>query len=385
MAATRTLYGSSRFASSSSSTQPRWSYDVFLSFRGEDTRKNFTDHLYTALVQAGIHTFVDDDELPRGHDISSALLKSIEESRISIVVFSTHYASSRWCLDELVKIIESKKTLGQLVLPLFYDVDPSNVQHQTECSEKHLEDMKSVTWMRWGRWRIDSHVEHINLTLSIGSDDVRMIGIYSLGEIGKTTIAKAVYNHIFLQFKGSCFLANVREVAGKLNGLVQLQEQLLFELLGTKNLKIGSVDKGINLMKEGLHSKKVLIVLDDADQSSQLNTLAGNRDWFGPGSRIIITTTDEHLLKGLKVDERYMPKELNHEESLQLFSWHAFRETNPLENFAELANDIVSYARGLPLALEILGSYLFGRNILEWKTALDELQQIPHHQIQKKT
>ncbi|KAL7161756.1 hypothetical protein ACSBR2_042268 [Camellia fascicularis] len=78
---------------------------MFLSFRGEDTRKNFTNHLYAALVQIGIHTFMDDDELPRGHDISSALLKSIEESRISIVVFSTNYASSRWCLDELVKII----------------------------------------------------------------------------------------------------------------------------------------------------------------------------------------------------------------------------------------------------------------------------------------
>ncbi|KAL7179506.1 hypothetical protein ACSBR1_042827 [Camellia fascicularis] len=216
---------------------------------------------------------------------------------------------------------------------------------------------------------IDSRVEHINLMLSIRSDDVRMIGIYGLSGIGKTTLAKVVYNHIFLQSKGSCVLANVREVVGKLNGL---------------NLEIGSVDKGLNLMKERLHSKKVLIVLDDVDQSSQLNTLARNRDWFGPGSRIIITTRDEHLLKGLKVDERYMPEELNHTESLQLFSWHAFRETNPLENFVELVNDIVSYARALPLALEILGPYLFGRNILEWKSALDELQQIPHHQIQKK-
>ncbi|GMP78071.1 hypothetical protein CsSME_00034143 [Camellia sinensis var. sinensis] len=147
MATTRTLYGSSRFAFSSSSTQPHWSYDVFLSFRGEDTRKNFTDHLYAALVQVGIHTFMDDDELPRGHDISSALLKSIEESRTSIVVFSTNYA-----FDELVKIIECKKTLRQLVLPLFYDVDPFDVRHQTGCfreafgrHEKHyVDEMEKV-------------------------------------------------------------------------------------------------------------------------------------------------------------------------------------------------------------------------------------------------
>ncbi|CAL5347758.1 unnamed protein product [Camellia sinensis] len=121
------------FASSSSSALPCWIHDVFLSFRGEDTRKNFADHLYAALVQAGIHIFKDDDELPRGHDISSALLKSIEESRISIVVFSRNYASSRWCLDELVKIIECNKTNGQLILPIFYGVDPSYVRHQTGC------------------------------------------------------------------------------------------------------------------------------------------------------------------------------------------------------------------------------------------------------------
>ncbi|CAL5417656.1 unnamed protein product [Camellia sinensis] len=409
MASKRTLDHSSCFASSSSSTQPHWSYDVFLSFRGEDTRKNFTDHLYEALVQAGIHTFRDDDELPRGREISSELLKSIEGSKISIVVFSRNYASSRWCLDELVKIIECKKTIGQLVLPVFYDVDPSHVRHQTGYfgeafgrHEKHFADeMEKVEVRRaalsevanlsgWdlqnvaNGFEIDSRVEHINLMLSIGSDDVRMIGIYGLGGIGKTTIAKAVYNLIFRKFEGSCYLSNVREFAGQFNGLVQLQEQLLIELLGIKNLKIGSVDRGMNLIKERLYSKRVLIVLDDLDQLSQINSLAGHRDWFGLGSQIIITTRDEHLLTGLKVDERYMPKELNHTESLQLFSWHAFRETNPLENFAKLANDIVSYAGGLPLALEILGSYLFGRNIVEWKSAFDKLQQIPHEKIQEK-
>ncbi|CAL5417319.1 unnamed protein product [Camellia sinensis] len=416
MAATRTL------------TLPRWSYDVFLSF-AVDTRNNFTDHLYEALVEAGIHTFWDEDELLRGHEISSVLLKSIEESRISIVVFSRNYASSIWCLDELVKIIECRKRLGQLVLPIFYHVDPSDVRRQKGCfgeafgryAKRYVDEMEKVEvwraalseaadfvgWVANGSDAklirrvvrevsckltslnvakhpvgIESRVEHINSLLSIGSDDVRMIGIYGLGGIGKTTIAKAVYNHIFHKFEGSCFLANVREFVGQ--GLAKLQNQLLFELLQNEKLKIGSVDRGMDLIKAMLYSKRVLIVLDDLDELVQLNSLAGNRDWFGPGSRIIITTRNEHLLKGLKVDERYMAGELNREESLQVFSWHAFGDINPLENFADLANGIVSYASGLPLALEGLGSYLFGRNMVEWKSALDKLQQIPHEKIQEK-
>ncbi|KAM7466189.1 hypothetical protein LguiB_013751 [Lonicera macranthoides] len=80
-----------------------WNYDVFLSFRGEDTWRNFTDHLYDALTRAGIRTFRDDDELQRGKHIPFQLMRLIEESRISIIVLSKNYASSRWCLNRLVK------------------------------------------------------------------------------------------------------------------------------------------------------------------------------------------------------------------------------------------------------------------------------------------
>ncbi|XP_059628659.1 disease resistance protein Roq1-like [Cornus florida] len=113
------------------SSSSKWNSEVFLSFRGEDTRKNFVDHLFAALSQRGIYTFKDDQQLRRGEDISPALLKAIEESRFALIVFSRNYASSKWCLDELVKIIECKKTMGQTVVPVFYDVDPSEVRKQT--------------------------------------------------------------------------------------------------------------------------------------------------------------------------------------------------------------------------------------------------------------
>ena len=104
---------------------------MFLSFRGEDTRRSFTDHLYWALDRGNIKTFRDDEELPRGEEISPQLLKAIEGSRIAIIVFSKTYADSKWCLDELVKIMEFEKEKGQKVFPIFYHVEPSEVRNQT--------------------------------------------------------------------------------------------------------------------------------------------------------------------------------------------------------------------------------------------------------------
>ena len=118
--------------SSSSSNLPH-KYDVFLSFRGGDTRTNFVDHLYAGLVANGFHTFRDDEQLERGGEISSQLLDAIEESHIFLVVFSENYADSRWCLNELLAIINSTKFArdkSRIVLPIFYHVNPSDVRHQ---------------------------------------------------------------------------------------------------------------------------------------------------------------------------------------------------------------------------------------------------------------
>ncbi|XP_062028729.1 disease resistance protein RPV1-like [Rosa rugosa] len=116
-------------ASSSSSTSQSWTHDVFLSFRGYDTRNGFTGHLHRNLVHRGIKTFIDGG-LKRGEEISSALLRAIEESKVSIVVFSKNYASSQWCLDELVKIVQCKESKQQIVYPVFYKIDPSDVRNQ---------------------------------------------------------------------------------------------------------------------------------------------------------------------------------------------------------------------------------------------------------------
>ncbi|XP_031273337.1 disease resistance protein TAO1-like [Pistacia vera] len=117
-------------SSSSSSTTPKIKHEVFLSFRGEETRKNFVSHLNDALCREKMITFID-DKLDRGEKISPALLSAIEQSKISVVILSKGYGSSRWCLMELEKIIECKEKYGQTVIPVFYHVDPSDVRKQT--------------------------------------------------------------------------------------------------------------------------------------------------------------------------------------------------------------------------------------------------------------
>ena len=116
-------------ASSSSSPSPHWIYDVFLSFRGEDTRINFTAHLYHALDQKGIITFID-DKLERGKSISPEILKVIEVSKFAVVILSKNYASSKWCLAELAKFVECMKQNKLTILPVFYHVNPSDVRNQ---------------------------------------------------------------------------------------------------------------------------------------------------------------------------------------------------------------------------------------------------------------
>ena len=138
---------------SSSSFGYGYTYDVFISFRGKDARYSFTGNLFNALKEKGIHTFFDDRELQGGEEITPTLVKAIKESRIAIPVISENYASSSFCLDELAMIIECVKAKGRLVLPIFYEVDPSHVRHQIgsykEAMAKHEERFKYEIVQKW--------------------------------------------------------------------------------------------------------------------------------------------------------------------------------------------------------------------------------------------
>ncbi|PWA91174.1 toll/interleukin-1 receptor (TIR) domain-containing protein [Artemisia annua] len=137
-------------STSSSSIQKGFKYDVFLSFRGEDTRKNIVDHLYHALKDKGIYTYKDDEKIQKGNRISDDLIKSIEDSKFYIIVFSKNYASSSWCLEELVKIMECQKMDKHTAYPVFYDVEPTEVRKQSgavgQAFTKHEKEEAAGKW-----------------------------------------------------------------------------------------------------------------------------------------------------------------------------------------------------------------------------------------------
>ncbi|XP_028772968.1 TMV resistance protein N-like [Neltuma alba] len=416
---------------SSSSSRRTWKYEVFLSFRGEDTRNSFTDHLHAALQRKGIYTFKDDKRLQRGESIRPELLKAIEQSRISLVVLSKSFADSTWCLDELAKICEGIGQPGYTVLPIFYHVDPSDVRKQRGDFKQPFDKHERGSSDKVPGWKsaleqvgqlagydvrnksesgiideivmdvihklkhkfssladdlvgMQSRAEAFEKLLNLdSSDDILFVGIWGMPGAGKTTLAAVVYDRISHHFDASCLLLDVSK-ARKPSGLVRLQQQLLCETVG-KDQEVWEEHTGTNLISTRLRETKTLIVVDGVDHFDQLKKLVGKHEWFGPGSRIIITTRDDKILerRGVGKDKVYKVELLNDEEALQLFCVRAFKNDVPDDGFEELTHSFLQYAKALPLAIQVLGSSLRTRKQSEWKALLDRLKEIPDREIMK--
>ncbi|KAF8020069.1 hypothetical protein BT93_G0692 [Corymbia citriodora subsp. variegata] len=418
---------STQGASSSSSFPPKPidgandQYDVFLSFNDSDTPKEFMDRLYHSLNDAGICVFMDCNSTRIGEEFSPVLLNAITCSKISTPIISQHYALSKWCLRELTHIM----VIANLVEPIFYEVDPSDVRclkgsfgeafdlckhHFDEKEKQALKDVCCIRGPATKRYPsryfvidyfVDTIREHLRKCYRpfvpvpkelVGLDgqlkkimsridgpsvNARMIGIYGMGGIGKTTLAECIYNQLLNKFDHVCFLPSIQECNMRCD-INHLQKKLIYNIL-KEIIAVPTVDLGINIIKSRFTGKKVLIVLDDIDHKDQLDALAGEGCWFASGSIIIVTTRNKAILdqSNFKIDYEHEMSEMDEGHSFILFNKYAFGNPHPPSELASISRQITSIADGLPLALRILGSGLKDLHRESWDYILEELNESP--------
>ncbi|TYI62956.1 hypothetical protein E1A91_D10G285500v1 [Gossypium mustelinum] len=402
---------------SSSSSSRQMKHQLFLSFKGEDTRLNFTVHLLQALKDKGLNVFFDEEKLEKGEELSHALSQAIAASDLSILVLSKDYASSQSCLAELSDIMDRKRkpTDKHIVLPIFYHVDPSDVRNiggtfktsfEEHESKRPIEDVKrwkaafaeigaSKGWHieggksdRFETEYIKDAVEYVLKKLNsncrsvseelVGIDDqkkkllvlieqagIHVIGLWGMSGIGKTTLADAVYKEVSPKFECSLFLQNISEKIKK-QGSESLRNELLSKLLN-KTPSIGYP------YHERLNNKKILLVFDDVSDPDQIDFMGVK--YFGPGSKIIVTSRDIQVLRNGGANHIHEVKKLNMNDSFQLFSTYAFQLLNLPVDFKYLSFKFVEYAQGNPLALKVLGLKLYTKSIKEWKSEVTKLKQ----------
>nr|ACS91454.1 M1-comp1 [Linum usitatissimum] len=422
------VVGATSSSTNPSGSLPSVEYEVFLSFRGPDTRYQITDILSRFLHHAKIHTFIDNDELRKGEEIKSSLLSAIDQSKIYVPIISEGYADSKWCLMELAEIIRQKEQDPQrIILPIFYMVDPKNVRHQTgryekafqehgaKFEEKIIQSWKDALakvgqikgwhvqsndeqgdiadkvyadiWSHLSKENsildtdelvgIDDHIKVILEKLSLNSESVTMVGLYGMGGIGKTTTAKAVYNKISSRFDHCCFLENIRETQNQKDGVVVLQQKLVSEILRMDSVGFTNDSGGRKMIKERVSKSKILIVLDDVDEKFKFEEILGCPNDFDSRSRFIITSRNQKVLSTLNENQcqLYEVGSMSEPHSLELFFKHAFKKNTPSSKYVTQANEIVSTTGGLPLTLKVIGSLLYRQQIEVWEDTLEQLHK----------
>ncbi|XP_010528908.1 PREDICTED: putative disease resistance protein At4g11170 [Tarenaya hassleriana] len=414
---------------SSSSSSSHKKYHVFPSFHGKDVRRTFLSHFLRELERNGIETFKD-HEIERSETIGPELARAIRESRIYVVVLSKSYPSSSWCLNELLEIMKCRKAEARSVMTIFYDVYPSDVRKQLgdfgrafeeTCfgrtkSEKErwrraLNDAAGIAGYDSHQWDneahmiekivadisnklnftpskdfenivgIDAHIASLSSLLCSRTEEAVVVGIWGPAGIGKTTIARALYNRIRGNFQRSCFMEDVK-ASNKLDSYcskLNFQRKLLSQILDQENVRVDH----LGAVRERLENQNALIVLDDVDDIEQLSTLANHARWFGSGSRIIVTTRDRRLLRKHGITRMYEVEFPSRDEALQIFCRYAFGKNSPPSGFRNLAAEVVSLAGHLPLGLKVLGSFSRGMDESEWMQTIPILRTRLDGEIEK--
>ncbi|KAG7536353.1 Toll/interleukin-1 receptor homology (TIR) domain [Arabidopsis suecica] len=356
----------------------------------EEVRYSFVSHLFEALSQKGIpDVFVDSGDL-----LSNESQSKVERSRVSVIVLP---GNRKVCLDKLVKVLECQGTNDQVVVPVLYGnrtveaewlsaLDlrgfPSVHQSSKECSDSKLvnEIVKEVYEKLFYMERIGIYSKLVEIENMVCKQPLgtHRLGIWGMPGIGKTTLAKAVFDQMSRAFDASCFIEDYDKAIQEKGLYCLLEEQFLKEKHGAD----GTTTK-LSLLRNKLNNKRVLVVLDNVRNPLVAEPFLGGFDWFGPKSLIIITSRDKQVLRLCRVNQIYEVKGLNEKEALQLFLLCASIKDMGEQNLHELSVKVVKHANGHPLALSIYGRELkyCKRKLSEMETAFLKLKLRPPFKI----
>ncbi|XP_004308614.1 PREDICTED: disease resistance protein At4g27190-like [Fragaria vesca subsp. vesca] len=405
-----------------SSSARQWNYDVFLSFRGPDTRKGITFELYDRLHRRGIKTFMDDQDLQVGDTISPTLLKAIEASKLAIVVLSEKYASSTWCLEELTKICECMKDDNR-ILPLFYNVEPTDVRYQKRSfaeaftryefsgrqrpeKVKQWRDAlnKVAHFSGWDskkykteRELVEDIVEYVfskvqpvainmgdfeefeatrqamNMVMrGLKDDKVTAIGVYGMGGVGKTTLVKHVSDQAR---KNGIFHHVIMATISQIPDLRKIQGQLA-DLLGFEFMEETEIGRAARLTKEIMRRNKILVILDDIWERMDMSIIGipSYEELQKCNSKVLLTTRIWNVCHVMRCQEKITLNILSKDDSWTLFVRNAGRSFLST-NFENVARKVAGECRGLPIALIAVAKALGDKDLVEWERAAQRLEK----------
>ncbi|KAG0623635.1 hypothetical protein M758_3G189800 [Ceratodon purpureus] len=405
-------------------------YDVFLSHRGPDTKTGFVSYLYDALKAAGLRPFLDCKSIDKGQPSWNCIEHAIRTAPVALVIFSESFAQSEWCLKELHVMLDSQPSVR--VLPVFYKVRPWEVRRpesgqlkdgfrklEARCSEADVEqwraDLRNASeLMGWESSDADKRLEgdlvsevvgkvselaNKSLPLDVGDyvvgvkevaeaiirtledkKNIMILGLWGVGGIGKSTLARELYNQLSKRFSASCYVEDVRDKVIR-SGEEKVQGCILKDLCTNESKKIKNKSQGKTVLEERLCKKQILLVLDDIFDGMEVNYML-SRKMLAKGSICILTSRDKAVFEELNSfdfnHEIYIHdvQVLSYKDSKQVFTSYAFGgECKMRQGLKSLVEMISKACGGVPLVLKICGALLKEqKNMDYWEEVLMKLK-----------
>eukprot|EP01018_Ginkgo_biloba_P023558 Gb_28152 [translate_table: standard] len=395
-------------------------FDVFINHRGVDVKDSLASHIYDLLQSRGVRAFLDREELRTGEEFPDAITEAIKSSLVHIAIFSPHYAESDWCLRELALML---KTPNATIIPVFYNVTPGELRwakgafakafgkHYRRYSREMvdewsaaLHEVSNISGLfhsdlkgRLPRAVLQKVMEKIKSEPLIGAqflvgleqpvaqlseyirkcrmekNHVALVGIVGMAGIGKSTLAKFLFDNITSHFEKASYIEDIKGEVEK-KGLIEVQRKLLHSLRHY-DFQVESQRRGKQIIRNRLCSIDALIVLDNIEDKEQLDAIL-SPEILLPGSTVIVTSRDyESIFKRCPNFLRYEMLGLNSSQSRTLFCQHAFYTGVACAPFENLVDKFVGICKGVPLALEVCGRELESQSYDFWESFLQKITE----------